>query len=83
MKANAAIIINPKDIDRSFFGLCLSDKNPAGIDITPYAIKKEKGRSPVRNRLRSKLSLTSEMIELRILVIKEMAKNITNTRRTI
>jgi len=60
-----------------------SDKKPAGIDMTPYAMKNEKGKRPVIARLKSKLSLTSTRIELRMLVTKDMTKKISMTNNTI
>jgi hypothetical protein len=75
-----ARIITRKETDNSIFSLYFSDKKPAGIDITPYAIKKENGNNPVNVRLRSKLSLTSTIIELRIFVINDITKNISITK---
>jgi hypothetical protein len=49
---------------------------PAGIDIKPYAIKKEKGSIPVIVPVRVKLSVTLGLIEPRIFVRNEMAKKI-------
>jgi hypothetical protein len=46
-------------------------------------MKKEKGRSPARLRLRSKLCFTSMMMEFKMLVINEIAKKITNTSITM
>ncbi len=46
-------------------------------------MKKEKGRNPVRPRLKSKLSLTSTIIEFRMLVIKEIEKKIIITKMII
>jgi hypothetical protein len=54
---------------------------PAGIDINPYAIKKENGSIPVIVPVREKLSLTLGFIDPRIFVRKEMAKKIRKIRK--
>jgi len=54
---------------------------PAGIDISPYAIKNENGSIPVIVPVREKLSLTFGFIEPKIFVRKEMAKKIRKMRR--
>ena len=79
-KSKEARIITRKENAKSFLSLYFSDKNPAGIDITPQAIKKANGNKPVSVRLKSKLSLTSTIIELRIFVINEITKNMSITK---
>jgi hypothetical protein len=61
---------------RLFFSRYFCISMPAGIDIKPYAIKKEKGSIPVIVPLSVKLSLTFGLIDPRILVTKEITKNI-------
>jgi len=61
---------------RLFFSSYFCTIIPEGIDIKAYAMKNEKGNSPVIAPLRSKLSLTFGLIEPRILVRKEIAKKI-------
>jgi hypothetical protein len=54
---------------------------PAGIDINPYAIKKEKGSIPVIVPVKEKLSLTLGFIEPSMFVRKEIAKKIRKIRK--
>ena len=61
------------------FSVKRSTKKPAGIDITPYAIKKAKIRKPAAVRLTWKLPIISGTMAFRILVISEMTKNVRNT----
>jgi len=63
------------ETDSNVLSLYFSDKKPAGMDMMPYAIKKVNGNRPVKVRLRSKLSLTSTIMELSILVMKDITKN--------
>jgi hypothetical protein len=74
-KPREASAMTKKDKESRVLSLHFSVRNPAGMDIIPYAIKKVKGKSPVNVRLRSKLSFTSTMIEFRILVMNEITKN--------
>jgi hypothetical protein len=72
---NEARVITKNAATNSVLLPYFSDKNPAGIDIMPYAIKNENGNKPVRVRLNSKLCLTSTIMEFRIFVIKDITKN--------
>jgi hypothetical protein len=74
-KPREASAMTKKETESNVLSLYFSDKNPAGMDIMPYAIKKVKGNNPVNVRLRSKLSLTSTMMEFRMLVMNEITKN--------
>jgi hypothetical protein len=76
-KANKKALIS-KDFSGNF-----STNIPEGMDMTPYATKKAKGRNPANPILRLKLSMISGIIGPRILVRKEMTKNIRKIRMTI
>jgi|TARA_B100000378_G_C17945184_1_gene378133 hypothetical protein len=67
--------ITRKDTDSKVFSLNLSERNPAGMDMIPYAIKNVNGSRPVKVRLRSKLPLTSTIMEFSMLVMKDITKN--------
>jgi hypothetical protein len=56
---------------------------PEGIDMTPYATKKEKGKNPARPMLRSKLSIMSGISGPSMFVRKEMTKKMRKIRPTI
>jgi hypothetical protein len=75
---NARIHASTKLIFSSYFCTII----PEGIDIKAYAIKNEKGSSPVIVPFSEKLSLTLGLIEPRILVRNEMAKNMKKMNNT-
>src|SRR5687768_10974980 len=79
----AARKANRKPAMVTVFSEYFSIRIPDGIDITPYATKKENGRNPARPMLRSKLSIISGMSGPRILVKNEMTKKIKKIRSTI
>ena len=56
---------------------------PAGIDIIPQAMKKEKGKKETKVKLKLKELIISGMSGPMILVKKEMTKNVNNTKPTI
>jgi hypothetical protein len=62
------------------FSLKRSTRNPAGIDMTPYAMKKEKTRNPAAVRLTWKLLIISGTIGPRMFVSRDMTKNVSKTR---
>lgn len=66
-----------------FFSLYFSTRMPAGIDITPYAIKKAKGRNAESVKLSPKLLITSGFSAPRIFVISDMTKNVRKISPTI
>lgn len=72
---NAAIMV--------FFSLNFSTKMPAGIDITPYAMKNANGNSEDKVKLRLKLLITSGFKAPRIFVMKEITKNVDNINITM
>src|SRR5206468_9889156 len=65
------------------FSEYFSTQNPAGIDISPYAMKKEKGRRAAAVRLTWKLLMMSGTIGPKILVKSDITKNVKKTRPTI
>ncbi len=65
------------------FSLYFSINIPAGILITPYATKNEKGRKAANVKLRSKLLIISGIIGPSIFVSKEITKKIKNIRTTM
>jgi hypothetical protein len=67
---------------RLFFSSYFCTIIPDGIDINAYAMKNEKGRSPVIVPFSVKLSLTFGLIEPRIFVRNEIAKKIKKMRIT-
>lgn len=81
-KPKEATPIIKKEADNKVLSLYFSDKNPAGMDIIPYAIKNVNGKNPVEVRLKSKLSLTSTIIEFRMLVMNDITKNTNITSPT-
>tara|TARA_Y100000815_G_scaffold147575_1_gene133471 strand:+ start:2382 stop:2705 length:324 start_codon:yes stop_codon:yes gene_type:complete len=74
-KPREASAMTKNETESNVLSLYFSDKKPAGMDMMPYAIKKVNGNRPVKVRLRSKLSLTSTIMEFRILVMNEITKN--------
>jgi len=60
-----------------------STRNPAGIDITPYAIKKENGNKAAAARLTLKLVMMSGTIGPRMLVSSDITKNVRKTMLTM
>ena len=52
----------------------LSTRKPAGMDITPYAIKNAKAKNPAAVRLSWKLLMMSGTIGPRMLVSREITK---------
>jgi hypothetical protein len=66
-----------------FFSPNFSSIKPAGIDITPYAIKKENGKNPAIVALRSKLDETLGFKAPRILVKNEITKKVKRISNTI
>jgi hypothetical protein len=56
---------------------------PAGIDITPYAIKNAKGNRAAKVKLKLKLCITSGLSEPNIFVMKEITKKIKKINATI
>jgi len=61
----------------------LSTRIPAGMDITPYATKKAKGRKPARPKLNLKLVIISGIMGPRIFVRNEITKKIIRISATI
>jgi hypothetical protein len=66
-----------------FFSLYFSINIPEGMDITPYAIKKAKGRRAARVRLRLNPLMISGFIGPNTLVRKEMTKKVSIISPTI
>jgi hypothetical protein len=66
----------------TFFSLYLSIRIPEGMDMTPYAMKKAKGRIAARPRVRENPPIRSGMSGPMIFVIKEITKNISKIRQT-
>ncbi len=79
----AATVARTNPAINTVFSEYFSIKIPDGIDITPYATKKEKGRKPASPILKSKLSMMSGTNGPRMLVRKEMTAKIRNISRTI
>jgi hypothetical protein len=71
-----------KETTRTVFSLNFSISTPAGIDITPYAIKKEKGRNPARPKLSLKSSKMFGTSGPRMFVNNEITKKIRKTSPT-
>ena len=67
----------------TLFSEYLSINIPEGIDITPYATKKEKGKNPAMPMLRSKLVMISGTSGPRMLVKKEITAKIKKISATI
>ena len=67
----------------STFSPYLSTIKPAGIDITPQAIKKAKGKNPAIVSLKLKLDETLGFKAPSMLVKNDITKNITNISTTI
>jgi hypothetical protein len=65
------------------FSLNFSIRKSVGIDITAYAIKKENGRKPARERLRLKSSIMLGIRGPNMFCSKEITKNIKNIKATI
>ena len=67
--------------------ICFSPKRstsiPDGMDITPYAIKKAKGRNPAMVLVRLKLIFTSGSKGFSMLVKKEITAKIIKIKNTI
>src|SRR3989337_1086004 len=82
-KRSAAAEASTNPMIRTVFSEYFSIKTPEGMDITPYATKKENGKKPASPMLRSKLSIISGTSGPRILVRKEITEKIKNIRRTI
>jgi hypothetical protein len=61
----------------------LSRSIPAGIDITPYAMKNENGRKLASARLNAKPLMMSGTSGPRMLVMNEITKKMRNTSNTI
>ena len=80
--------ITPKNVNKKAnkstgFALYFSFKMPEGIDITPYAIKKENGKNPANLLLNLKLSAIFGSNEPKMFVIKEITKKMAITSATI
>jgi hypothetical protein len=56
--------------------LYLSTRIPAGIDITPYAMKNANGRKAENVKLNLKLLIMSGLRAPKMFVIKEMTKKV-------
>jgi hypothetical protein len=66
----------------TFFSWYVSSSIPAGIDMTPYAIKKEKGRRETKVRFRSKLWIKSGIIGPMMFEMNEITKKVIMIRKT-
>src|SRR5690242_21237524 len=61
------------------FSLKRSTKNPAGMEITPYAMKKEKGSKAAADKLTPKLLMMSGTSGPRMFVDRDITKKIAKT----
>src|SRR5688572_4050286 len=80
---NAAIVARTNPAIKTVFSEYFSINIPDGIDITPYATKKENGKNPASPILRSKLSMISGTSGPRMFVRKEMTEKMRKIRRTM
>src|SRR5688572_33066437 len=80
---SAAANANAKPPIKTVFSEYRSIKIPEGMDITPYATKKENGRKPAIPILKSKLSMISGTNGPSILVRKEITEKIKKISATM